>query len=79
SREDLIRRLCARGTETEEEIRKRFSFVEYEYELMQHYNYLIVNRTIERAAEQLCNIILAERCRRAHLEPVLRKAGILPF
>ena len=78
SREELIRRLCKRGTETEEQIRKRFSFVEYEYKQIQHYNYLIVNRVIEQAAEQLCHIIPAERCKREHLEPVLRKAGILP-
>ncbi|MFH1738114.1 MAG: guanylate kinase [bacterium] len=78
SREELIARLHGRGTESAEEMKKRIAFVDHELTFLKHYDYLIVNRSIDRAAEQLRTIILAERCRRQHIEPVLRKAGILP-
>lgn len=78
SRDELARRLRCRSTESEEEIQRRLALVDHELTFLEHYDYLVVNRSIERAAEQVRTIILAERCRRRHIEPVLRKAGILP-
>ncbi len=78
SRDDLEARLRRRGTESEEEMRQRLEKVDWELTFLRHYDYLVVNRSVDRAAEQIRTIIQAERCRRQHLEPVLRKAGILP-
>jgi guanylate kinase len=78
SRDELARRLRGRGTESEEEIERRLALVDHELTFIHHYDYVVVNRSVERAAEQLRTIILAERCRRQRIEPILRKAGILP-
>lgn len=78
SRDDLAHRLRGRGTESEEEVERRLALVDHELTFLDHYDYLVVNRSVERAAEQVRTIVLAERCRRRRIEPVLRRAGILP-
>ncbi|GEM_PF-32168 len=71
-------RLRGRGTESEEEVQRRLSVVDEELTYLKHYQYIVINRSVEQAAERVRNIIMAERCRRAHLEPVLRRTGLLP-
>lgn len=60
---ELERRLRARLTETDEEIVKRLLDARAELQQMPHYDYVVINDEVERAADLLRAIILAERCR----------------
>ena len=57
SLEILKSRLQCRGTETEEEIQNRLSRLEYELSQKDKYDYVIVNDDLEKAIEELENII----------------------
>ena len=57
SLEILKSRLQGRGTETEEEIENRLSRLEYELSQKDKYDYIIVNDDLEKAIEELENII----------------------
>jgi len=57
SLEILKSRLQGRGTETEEEIENRLSRLEYEFSQKDKYDYVIVNDDLEKAIEELENII----------------------
>ncbi len=76
--EEQARRLRGRATETEREVQRRLSEVTEELHYLKYYQYIVINRSVEQAAEKVRTIIMAERYRRAHLEPVLRKTGLLP-
>lgn len=60
---ELERRLRARGTNSEEDIRKRLAKGRSECEKADRYTYLIVNDDRERAAKEAAAIMLAERCK----------------
>ena len=69
---ELEKRLRARGTNTEEDIRKRLTKGRSECEFADLYTYLIVNDDRETAAAQAAAILIAERCKdKEHLQ-VLR-------
>ena len=57
SLEELEARLRGRNTETEEAIQKRLASIKLEIENSKHYDYTIVNDTVENAVAQLENII----------------------
>ncbi len=61
---ELARRLRGRGTETEESLRVRLANAEKEMADADAYTYVIVNDTLDDAAEALKAVIIAERCRR---------------
>lgn len=61
SPEELRRRMVARGTETEDEIERRFRMAEREIRELGIFDYVIVNDDLERAQERLYAIILGER------------------
>lgn len=63
SKEELIRRINCRGTETPEEIRKRMGQVEKELDCIDDYDYIVINDNVDTAALNVRAIILAERCR----------------
>ena len=66
SLEELEARLRARGTDGAPEIRRRLDRARLELSALEEpgvYDYRIVNRVLDRAAEQLRAIIEAERCR----------------
>ena len=66
SLEQLEERLRARGTDGEEQIRRRLDRARLELRALAEpgiYDFRVVNRERERAAEDLRAIILAERCR----------------
>ena len=63
SLEELRARLTGRGTEAPEEVEKRLSCAEAELEYSNQYDYLIVNDEVEKAAEKMKAILMAERCR----------------
>ena len=55
--EELKRRLVGRGTETEEEIARRLSRLEYELSHKEQYDIVVVNDDLERALQELENIL----------------------
>lgn len=61
SLEELKRRLVGRGTETEEQIEKRFSMAYEEIQTLKEYDYFIINEDVETAAKDIESIIAAEK------------------
>ena len=57
SLEELKRRLVGRGTETEEQIEKRFSMAYEEIQTLKEYDYFIINEDVETAAKDIESII----------------------
>ena len=62
SREELLRRLRKRGTESGEELEKRLETAGWELERAKEYDYLIVNDVLEEALAKLEAVVEAERC-----------------
>lgn len=54
-------RLTGRGTESEEAIQKRLSAARKEITEATHYDYYVINETIEQAAQEINQIIQAEK------------------
>ncbi|MBE3592747.1 MAG: guanylate kinase [Thermoanaerobacter sp.] len=63
SMEELKNRIKKRGTETEEEIIKRFKSAYVELNYVSRYNYVVINDSVEEAVEKIRAIIIAEKCR----------------
>ncbi|AKJ64610.1 guanylate kinase [Kiritimatiella glycovorans] len=63
SREELRRRLEARGTETPEDIARRLSVAAAEMRYRPTYRYTVVNDRLDEAFDRLKAIVLAEHCR----------------
>lgn len=57
SMEELKKRLMARGTETEETLKIRLARVAEEMDKAHHFDYEVINDTIERAANEILDII----------------------
>lgn len=64
---ELEQRLRERRSDPEREIAGRLERARHEVTLWRRYDYLIVNRDVKEAMEQLESIIQAERCRVARL------------
>jgi guanylate kinase len=60
---ELEQRLRERRSDAEAEIQRRLVRAREEIALWRRYDYLVVNRDVKEAMEQLESIILAERCR----------------
>jgi len=63
-RENLEWRLRNRGSDSEEVIRRRLDTARREIENYSKYDYILVNRVVEQSADQLRDIVLAERLKR---------------
>ena len=61
--EILEDRLKGRGTETAEQLEKRFSRARFELDNRQHYAYTVINDDVDRAAQLISSIIDAEMAR----------------
>ncbi len=61
--EDLAKRLCGRGKDSQESIEERLAACEQEMQQMCHYDYVVVNDRVESAVSKIEAIIAAERCR----------------
>ena len=68
---DLEQRLRERRSDAEHEIARRLARAREEIALWRRYDYLIVNRDVKEALDQLESIILAERCRTARIDLTL--------
>ena len=63
--EELERRLSARGTDSPEKVQKRLLRAKVELQNAGHYDYFVVNDTVDNAVKELRAIMLAEHCRPA--------------
>ncbi len=61
--EDLLKRLQTRGTESPEVVRHRTEKARREIELAYLYDYIVVNDTVENAADKIMAIIRAEHAK----------------
>jgi guanylate kinase len=73
SREDLERRLRARGQDSEEAVARRLERARAEIESGMASDFVVVNDDLERASEQMRAIVIASRCRRRENDERLRK------
>jgi guanylate kinase len=71
--EVLRARLSARMTERQDELELRLANARGEVEQYRHFDYVVLNDEVERAAAQLSGIVLAERARRERQEWVARR------
>lgn len=55
--DELKSRLVGRGTENQEKIEKRLGRIEYELSLKDKYDYTVINDDLQRAVEEIENII----------------------
>jgi guanylate kinase len=63
----LERRLSERKSDAPQEIARRMARAREEIAAWREYNYLIINRDLKEAVDQLAGIIQAERCRTGRL------------
>lgn len=63
--EELGARITKRGTDSEEEIKKRLSSAKEELQAASEYDYVVVNDHQERAVEEILEIIKKEKARRS--------------
>lgn len=63
SREELVRRLKGRGTDSEESIAKRLSNAAGELAQAEWFDYWVVNETLEEAYSELKAVYLAGKCK----------------
>jgi guanylate kinase len=61
---ELESRIVNRGTETKDLIQKRMKAAKAEIELMDLYDYVVENDTVENACARINAIVVAEHCRR---------------
>lgn len=61
--EELERRLYGRRTESDEVIQGRLQRAHEEMKEIPNYDYLVVNDSVENAANEILAILAAERCR----------------
>jgi len=59
SLEELERRLRERGTETEESLKRRLEVARSELELKSQYRFDIVNDSVDRAVNEMCDLLKA--------------------
>jgi guanylate kinase len=67
-RDKLEWRLRTRGLDSEEVIRRRLDTARREIENYEKYDYILVNNLLEQSADELKDIVLAERLRRSGAE-----------
>ena len=71
--QELRDRLTGRGTEDAATIENRLNIAKQELTQAVHYDYILVNDTIEAAAERLEHIIEAGRCRTIEMNELIRE------
>ncbi|GHH96504.1 guanylate kinase [Neobacillus kokaensis] len=70
---ELKNRIVTRGTETEDIIHNRMLTAREEIEMMELYDYVVVNDQVDLACERIKSIVVAEHCRRERVEHVYKK------
>jgi guanylate kinase len=72
SREELERRIRARGLDSDEAIRRRLDQARQEIEHFTQYDFLVVNDDVERAGREVQAIAVGARCLRKHMDSEAR-------
>ena len=73
SRSELLKRLEGRGCETKEVIQSRFDQAESELKEISWYDYVIFNKDLETAVNQLISIYVAQKCKRGRLQGEIKE------
>jgi len=63
SRQELEKRIRARGQDSEDEIKRRLERARQELERYREYDFVVVNDDLQRASEDVQAIVLGARCR----------------
>lgn len=61
--QDIENRLIGRGDTAPELVQSRLNRARWEYTQAPHYDYLVVNDDVEKAAQEIRSILTAEKCR----------------
>jgi len=75
---ELEKRLCSRGTDSNETIKLRLYNAVKEMDAAEKYDYLVINDDLEEAVSTLQSVIIAERCHGHRLpsgEPIQLRAN----
>jgi len=64
SMEELKNRIVGRGTESDASILNRMTVAKEEIDMMEHYDYVVVNDEVELACDRIQAIVLAEHCKK---------------
>ncbi len=75
SKQTLRKRLVGRGTDADEVVNLRMKNAEKEIRRGADYDYLIINDRMDEAANNLCCLVIAERCRMSRQQAFLFQAG----
>ncbi|MCX7773916.1 MAG: guanylate kinase [Clostridia bacterium] len=70
---ELENRLRGRGTENEETIQKRLKRAKEEFQYIDHYDYIILNDTVDSAAQRFVNIVQSEQMRTVRNKELIEK------
>jgi len=70
---ELHKRLAGRNTETSEQITKRLMTARQEIALAADYDYILVNDTVETAAQKLDEIIRTSKCSKKYMKEIIKE------
>jgi guanylate kinase len=73
SLEELKNRIVNRGTETEELVRNRLLAAKEEIDMMDAYDYVVVNDEVDHAVEKILSIVQSEHCKRERVANEYKK------
>ncbi|MFC7320390.1 guanylate kinase [Halobacillus campisalis] len=74
SLEELKDRIVSRGTETEEKVKNRLLAAKEEIEMMDAYDYVVVNDQVDSAVKKVQAIVASEHCKRERVSNQYKKA-----
>jgi guanylate kinase len=74
SLEELKDRIVNRGTETEEKVKNRLLAAKEEIDMMDAYDYVVVNDEIDHAVSKVTSIVASEHCKRERVAHQFKKA-----
>lgn len=64
SMEELKNRIVTRGTETDDSLISRMNVAKEEIDMMEYYDYVVVNDQVECACDRIQAIVIAEHCKK---------------
>ncbi|MGM8214414.1 guanylate kinase [Bacillaceae bacterium W0354] len=74
SLEELKNRIITRGTETEDLVRNRLLEAKKEIDMMEAYDYVVVNDQVDEAVKRIQSIVISEHCKRERVAKQYKKA-----
>ncbi len=67
SKKELVKRLKTRARDTKKEMKKRMNLVQNEISHFPEYDYVVINKDLEKCVEQITCIIESERLKKSRL------------